>query len=298
MDYLQAEGDGHLRVCSTLRFDIVAFDPARSGAEHTGDRLPGVDKETEGKPVPTARARRRSPWTPMRSWPAPRATSTPVWRTTARSCEHVSTANVARDMDALRAAVGDERLSYLGFSYGTFLGATYAALFPDRYRALAAPRGGGSGGLDPRPRLPLAPPSSSRSRARSTGSSPPAQPTRPPAPGSAAAIPPPPTTRCLSSAAADADPRAPVHGGPPAGDRRRHQRSSRANCCTRSRCGASWLPRSPRPTPGDGSIFRASMRPWWAPRRCHAGLDRFFSIAASEQQAAARRRRLPGARRA
>jgi pimeloyl-ACP methyl ester carboxylesterase len=49
---------------------------------------------------------------------------------------HVSTANVARDMDALRAAVGDERLSYLGFSYGTFLGATYAALFPDRYRAL------------------------------------------------------------------------------------------------------------------------------------------------------------------
>jgi pimeloyl-ACP methyl ester carboxylesterase len=49
---------------------------------------------------------------------------------------HVSTANVARDMDALRAAVGDERLSYLGLSYGTFLGATYAALFPDRYRAL------------------------------------------------------------------------------------------------------------------------------------------------------------------
>jgi pimeloyl-ACP methyl ester carboxylesterase len=39
-------------------------------------------------------------------------------------------------MDLLRAAVGDERLTYLGFSYGTFLGATYASLFPDRYRAL------------------------------------------------------------------------------------------------------------------------------------------------------------------
>jgi pimeloyl-ACP methyl ester carboxylesterase len=49
---------------------------------------------------------------------------------------HVSTANVARDMDALRAAVGDRKLSYLGFSYGTFLGATYAALFPRNYRAL------------------------------------------------------------------------------------------------------------------------------------------------------------------
>src|SRR5438093_6081744 len=49
---------------------------------------------------------------------------------------YVSTANVARDMDVLRQAVGDDKLSYLGFSYGTFLGATYASLFPHRYRAL------------------------------------------------------------------------------------------------------------------------------------------------------------------
>src|SRR4051794_20600209 len=49
---------------------------------------------------------------------------------------YVSTANVARDMDVLRDAVGDDRLNYLGFSYGTFLGATYAALFPQQYRSL------------------------------------------------------------------------------------------------------------------------------------------------------------------
>ena len=49
---------------------------------------------------------------------------------------HVSTANVARDMDLLRQAVGDPRLSYLGLSYGTYLGATYANLFPNRFRAL------------------------------------------------------------------------------------------------------------------------------------------------------------------
>ncbi|MFP5370295.1 MAG: alpha/beta hydrolase, partial [Actinomycetes bacterium] len=58
--------------------------------------------------------------------------------------EHVSTANVARDMDALRAAVGDERLTYLGYSYGTLIGATYASLFPDRYRALVL-----DGAVDP-----------------------------------------------------------------------------------------------------------------------------------------------------
>ena len=49
---------------------------------------------------------------------------------------HVSTANVARDMDRLRAALGESRLNYFGFSYGTFLGATYTSLFPHNYRAM------------------------------------------------------------------------------------------------------------------------------------------------------------------
>lgn len=45
---------------------------------------------------------------------------------------HVSTAEAARDMDIVRAALGDRRLNFVGASYGTFLGATYAGLFPDR----------------------------------------------------------------------------------------------------------------------------------------------------------------------
>jgi pimeloyl-ACP methyl ester carboxylesterase len=49
---------------------------------------------------------------------------------------HLSTANVARDMDQLRQAVGDEQLTYAGSSYGTYLGATYANLFPDQIRAM------------------------------------------------------------------------------------------------------------------------------------------------------------------
>jgi pimeloyl-ACP methyl ester carboxylesterase len=50
---------------------------------------------------------------------------------------HVSTANSARDLDLLRRAVGERKLTYFGESYGTFLGATYANLFPNRVRALA-----------------------------------------------------------------------------------------------------------------------------------------------------------------
>jgi pimeloyl-ACP methyl ester carboxylesterase len=50
--------------------------------------------------------------------------------------EHLSTANVARDMDLLRRAVGDDQLTYAGYSYGGLLGITYANLFPQRVRAL------------------------------------------------------------------------------------------------------------------------------------------------------------------
>jgi len=47
-----------------------------------------------------------------------------------------STEQAAHDMDAIRSAVGDQKMTYLGFSYGTLLGATYAQLFPSKIRAL------------------------------------------------------------------------------------------------------------------------------------------------------------------
>ncbi|MGX6602493.1 alpha/beta hydrolase [Micromonosporaceae bacterium Da 78-11] len=55
-----------------------------------------------------------------------------------------STEQAAHDMDALRTAVGDEKMSYLGFSYGTLLGATYAQLFPAKIRAMVL-----DGAVDP-----------------------------------------------------------------------------------------------------------------------------------------------------
>jgi len=49
----------------------------------------------------------------------------------------VDTVSAARDMDLMRAALGDAKLTYLGFSYGTYLGETYAQLFPTHIRALS-----------------------------------------------------------------------------------------------------------------------------------------------------------------
>ncbi|MGB8860262.1 MAG: alpha/beta fold hydrolase [Ilumatobacteraceae bacterium] len=57
---------------------------------------------------------------------------------------YVGTQNAARDMEQLRKALGDEQLTYLGFSYGTALGAVYADLFPDSVRALVL-----DGSVDP-----------------------------------------------------------------------------------------------------------------------------------------------------
>ncbi|MGW4769989.1 alpha/beta hydrolase [Nocardia sp. NPDC004278] len=56
----------------------------------------------------------------------------------------VSTTDSAHDLDLLRAVLGDQRLTYLGASYGTLLGATYANLFPDRVRAMVL-----DGNVDP-----------------------------------------------------------------------------------------------------------------------------------------------------
>lgn len=49
---------------------------------------------------------------------------------------HISTADSARDLDFMRRAVGDSQLTFVGLSYGTYLGQTYANMFPDRVRAM------------------------------------------------------------------------------------------------------------------------------------------------------------------
>ncbi|MFE4517405.1 alpha/beta fold hydrolase [Kitasatospora sp. NPDC056783] len=118
------------------RFDIVSFDPRGTGASTTLDCFPDPAAERNllgrlpvGFPVG---AEQRSVWADTYA----RLGRQCADRDRTGLMAHLSTADVARDMEVLRRAVGDERLSYLGTSYGTLLGATYANLFPGRVRAM------------------------------------------------------------------------------------------------------------------------------------------------------------------
>ncbi|GAB3261848.1 alpha/beta hydrolase [Kineosporia babensis] len=61
---------------------------------------------------------------------------------------YISTANTARDMDLIRQALGEPKLSYLGYSYGSHLGAVYTSLFPERSDRIVLDSNTGPGGLD------------------------------------------------------------------------------------------------------------------------------------------------------
>ncbi|MBV9451306.1 MAG: alpha/beta fold hydrolase [Streptosporangiaceae bacterium] len=125
------------------RFDIVSFDPR------------GVPNSTAVQCYPSLAAEQQALAGVPTGFPVGQ-TQIQTWdRVVAgfdRACgasaadllPHLSTANVARDMDLLRQAVGDPRLNYLGISYGTFLGATYANLFPGKVRAMVL-----DGNIDP-----------------------------------------------------------------------------------------------------------------------------------------------------
>ncbi|GAB2786095.1 alpha/beta hydrolase [Streptomyces daliensis] len=67
---------------------------------------------------------------------------------TASMLPHTTTANIARDMDRIRAALGEPKLSYLGASYGSYLGSVYATLFPGRGDRIVIDSNLGPGGYD------------------------------------------------------------------------------------------------------------------------------------------------------
>lgn len=117
------------------RFDVIGFDPRGVGESDPVTCFP--DAATEAAFLAEAPAVPVTDDEEARTIALFAATSLACETLSGTRIEGASTANVARDMDLLRQAVGDEQLSYLGYSYGSILGATYGMLFPDRVRALA-----------------------------------------------------------------------------------------------------------------------------------------------------------------
>ncbi|WP_214326350.1 alpha/beta hydrolase [Nonomuraea sediminis] len=112
-------------------YDLIGFDPRGVGTSEPAVACSG-DYLTPVRPdyVPADRSAER------------------VWvdraRRVAELCRqkygwllpHLTTVNAARDLDVIRQSLGQDRINYLGFSYGTYLGATYATLFPTHVRRL------------------------------------------------------------------------------------------------------------------------------------------------------------------
>lgn len=140
VDYLQSYVGMGYPAAVRARYDLVALDPR------------GV---AGSEPVRCLTARRMDAYTQTDFTPDDQRETAHLvdsYKEFAQGCgahsprllRHVSTVEAARDMDILRAVLGDERLTYVGASYGTFLGATYAGLFPDRVGRLVL-----DGAMDP-----------------------------------------------------------------------------------------------------------------------------------------------------
>jgi pimeloyl-ACP methyl ester carboxylesterase len=125
------------------RFDVVGFDPRGVGASdplHCFDSEDELIAFLESQPVFPYRHDQYRPF-----FDAYDALGAECLDDERRIGAHMNTADVARDLDLLRRAVGDRKLTYLGFSYGSYIGNTYANLFPRKVRALVI-----DGVLDPR----------------------------------------------------------------------------------------------------------------------------------------------------
>jgi pimeloyl-ACP methyl ester carboxylesterase len=125
-------------------YDLIGFDPR--GVGHSTPVTCDLPPERLTSNVP-----------PYARTPAEVRQQAEVARDTAHRCAtspttamlpYITTANTARDMDRIRAALGERKMSYFGLSYGTYLGAVYATLFPDRTDRIVLDSTLGPDGLD------------------------------------------------------------------------------------------------------------------------------------------------------
>ncbi|WP_030383629.1 alpha/beta hydrolase [Streptomyces sp. NRRL S-241] len=145
--YLQAYAGIGYPAAVRAQYDMVSFDPRGVERSNPVECLdgPAMDQYTQVDQTPDDAAERAELVAAFKEFAAG------CEKNAQRVLPHVSTVEAARDMDLLRAVLGDEKLNYVGASYGTLLGATYADLFPDRVGRLVL-----DGAMDPaRPALEL-----------------------------------------------------------------------------------------------------------------------------------------------
>ncbi|MEU9111181.1 alpha/beta hydrolase [Streptomyces sp. NPDC048483] len=138
IDYLQKYAPQPAAV--RARYDMVAMDPRGVARSEPVECLSNkeMDRYTQTDQTPDSSAEFDKLTTAYRAFAKGCASRS------GKLLPHVSTIEAARDMDVLRAVLGDKKLTYVGASYGTFLGATYAGLYPTRAGRLVL-----DGAMDP-----------------------------------------------------------------------------------------------------------------------------------------------------
>lgn len=129
VDYARAAGNGWVVSAPVLRrYDVVGFDPRGVGRSTAISCLSDqqLDEFFAQDPTPDDPSEEAQAATLAAAFGRGCATSS------GSLAAHISTVEAAKDMDILRSRLGQPSLNYLGMSYGTLLGATYAGLFPER----------------------------------------------------------------------------------------------------------------------------------------------------------------------
>lgn len=112
------------------RFDIIGWDPRGTGkSEPAVDCIDDYDEFASGDITPDTDAERDELIEQARDF------AEACEQNSGEILEYIGTNNSAADMDSIRKALGEEKISYFGFSYGSELGAAWATLFPDTVRA-------------------------------------------------------------------------------------------------------------------------------------------------------------------
>jgi pimeloyl-ACP methyl ester carboxylesterase len=133
VDYVLSARTGEFTQNVLNRFDIVGFDPRGVGSSMPSLRCmsgPQLDRYFQAGGFPVGSAQLSGLISEGKLY------ASQCVKNAKALLPYVGTVSTAKDMDVLRAALGESKLTFLGKSYGTYLGAAYASQFPAKVRAL------------------------------------------------------------------------------------------------------------------------------------------------------------------